>query len=126
MANNQIPLTDDDVLEIDFISTEKYKEKKADGKTDNKLSGKEYHRFRYANKIFTTRDDNFKTALSKGDIYKVTLEEVKEGDAIYLELVSFITYTKKNGLEMNKGKLNAIQNMDFTSTVPADLLSDIA
>ncbi len=60
-------------------------------------------------------------------MFKVTLEEVIDGDAIYLQLVSFITYTKKTGLEMNKGKLRAVQNMDFTpSPVTAELLQDIS
>lgn len=127
MANAQIELQDDSVLEIDFISTEKYKDKLADGKTDNKLAGQEYHRFRYANKIFTTRDANFVKAINTGDLFKVTLEEIVDGDAIYLQLVSFITYTKKTGLEMNKSKLRAIQNMDFTPTaVTAELLQDIS
>ena len=125
----QIPLTEDDVLEIDFISTQKYNDTLADGKTKNKLAGQEYHRYRYQNKIFTSRDAGFKTAFDKGDIFKVTLEEVKDEDnnATYLELLSYITYTKKNGLEMNKSKLRAIQKMDFTpSTVTAELLNDIA
>ena len=127
MANAQIQLTEDDVLEIDFISTEKYKDKLADGKTDNKLAGKEYHRYRYNGKIFTTRDENFVKAMLIGDVFKVTLGEVVDGDATYLEFVSFIPYSKKVGLEMNKGKLRAIQNMDFTPTaVTAELLSDIA
>jgi hypothetical protein len=123
----EILLTDDQVLEIDFISTEKYKDKLADGKTDNKLAGQEYHRYRYANKIFTSRDVNFVKAINTGDLFKVTLEEVVDGDATYLQLVSFITYTKKNGLEMNKSKLRAIQTMDFTPTaVTAELLQDIS
>jgi hypothetical protein len=127
MANAQIQLTEDDVLEIDFISTEKYKDKLADGKTDNKLAGQEYHRFRYNGKIFTSRDASFKTALTNGDVFKVTLQEVVEGDATYLEFVSFIPYSKKVGLEMNKSKLRAIQNMDFTpSAVTAELIADIA
>ena len=129
MANAQIPLTEDQVLEIDFISTEKYKDKLSDGKTDNKLAGQEYHRFRYDGKIFTSRDATFKTALTNGDVYKVTLQEVvdKDNDAIYLEFVSFIPYSKKVGLEMNKSKLRAIQNMDFTPTaVTAELLQDIS
>jgi hypothetical protein len=57
------------------------------------------------------------------------LQEVTDEDsgAIYLQLVSFIPYTKKIGLEMNKGKLRSIQNMDFTpSAVTAELLNDIA
>lgn len=127
MANAPIQLTEDDVLEIDFISTEKYKDKLADGKTDNKLAGQEYHRYRYNGKIFTSRDASFKTALTNGDVFKVTLQEVTEGDAIYLEFVSFIPYSKKVGLEMNKSKLRAIQNMDFTPTaVTAELIADIA
>ena len=127
MANAPIQLTEDDVLEIDFISTEKYKDKLADGKTDNKLAGKEYHRYRYNGKIFTTRDENFVKAMLIGDVFKVTLQEVTEGDAIYLEFVSFIPYSKKVGLEMNKSKLRAIQNMDFTpSAVTAELIADIA
>jgi hypothetical protein len=127
MANAPIQLTEDDVLEIDFISTEKYKDKLSDGKTDNKLAGQEYHRFRYNGKIFTSRDATFKTALTNGDVYKVTLQEVVEGDATYLEFVSFIPYSKKVGLEMNKSKLRSIQNMDFTpSTVTAELIADIA
>ena len=127
MANAQIELQDDSVLEIDFISTEKYKDKLADGKTDNKLAGQEYHRYRYNGKIFTSRDASFKTALTNGDVFKVTLQEVTEGDAIYLEFVSFIPYSKKVGLEMNKSKLRAIQNMDFTpSAVTAELIADIA
>lgn len=129
MANAPIQLTEDDVLEIDFISTETYKDTLADGKTPNKLAGQEYSRFRYQNKIFTSRDANFKTALETGDLYKVTLEEIKEvdGDAVYLQLVSFIPYTKKTGLEMNKAKLRSIQNMDFTPTaVTAELLQDIS
>ena len=127
MANAPIQLKEDDVLEIDFISTEKYKDTLADGKTPNKLAGQEYHRFRYNNKIFTTRDANFVNAINTGDLFKVTLEEVIDGDATYLQLVSFITYTKKTGLEMNKGKLRAIQNMDFTpSPVTAELLQDIS
>jgi hypothetical protein len=127
MANAPIQLTEDDVLEIDFISTEKYKDKLADGKTDNKLAGQEYHRFRYNGKIFTSRDASFKTALTNGDVFKVTLQEVVEGDATYLEFVSFIPYSKKVGLEMNKSKLRAIQNMDFTpSAVTAELIADIA
>ena len=127
MANAPIQLTEDDVLEIDFISTEKYKDKLADGKTDNKLAGQEYHRFRYNGKIFTSRDASFKTALTNGDVFKVTLQEVTEGDAIYLEFLSFIPYSKKVGLEMNKSKLRAIQNMDFTpSAVTAELIADIA
>jgi hypothetical protein len=127
MANAPIQLTEDDVLEIDFISTEKYKDKLADGKTDNKLAGQEYHRYRYNGKIFTSRDASFKTALTNGDVFKVTLQEVTEGDAIYLEFVSFIPYSKKVGLEMNKSKLRAIQNMDFTpSAVTAELIADIA
>ena len=126
MANAPIFLTDDQVLEIDFISSEKYKEFLQDGKTPNKLAGQDYHRYRYNKQIFTSRDAGFKSALAKGDIYKVTLEEVKEGDATYLELVSFITYTKKTGLEMNKGRLRAIEKMDFTpSAVTAELLEDI-
>ena len=127
MANAQIQLTEDDVLEIDFISTEKYKNFLPDGKTENKLAGQEYHRYRYNNKIFTTRDANFATAIAKGDLFKVTLEEVIDGDATYLQMVSFITYTKKSGLELNKSKLRAIQSMDYTpTTVTADLLQDIA
>jgi hypothetical protein len=127
MANAQIQLTEDDVLEIDFISTEKYKDKLADGKTDNKLAGKEYHRYRYNGKIFTTRDENFVKAMLIGDVFKVTLQEIVDGDATYLEFVSFIAYSKKLGLERNKGQLRAIQNMDFTpSAVTAELLSDIA
>jgi hypothetical protein len=126
---SQIQLTDDQVLEIDFISTEKYKDKLSDGKTDNKLAGQEYHRFRYANKIFTTRDANFTKAINTGDLFKVTLEEVTDEDsgAVYIQLVSFITYTKKTGLEMNKSRLRAVANMDFTpSAVTAELLQDIA
>jgi len=125
----QIPLTDDQVLEIDFISTEKYKDKLSDGKTENKLAGQEYHRFRYANKIFTSRDANFVKAVNTGDLFKVTLEEVTDEDsgAVYVQLVSFITYTKKNGLEMNKGKLRAIQNMDFKpSPITEELLQEIS
>ncbi len=124
---SQIPLSDDQVLEIDFISTETYKDKLADGKTPNKLAGQEYHRYRYANKIFTSRDPEFKTALNTGDLYKVTLEEVVDGDATYLQLVSYIPYTKKVGLETNKAKLRAIEKMDFTPTaVTAELLQDIS
>jgi hypothetical protein len=127
MANAPIQLTEDDVLEIDFISTEQYKDFLSDGKTANKLAGQEYHRFRYNGKIFTSRDATFKTALTNGDVYKVTLQEVVEGDATYLEFVSFIPYSKKVGLEMNKSKLRSIQNMDFTpSTVTAELIADIA
>ena len=123
----QIQLTDDQVLEIDFISTQKYNDFLSDGKTPNKLAGQEYHRFRYNKKIFTSRDAGFLNALNTGDLFKVTLEEVVDGDATYLELVSFISYTKMNGLEMNKGKLRAIKNMDFTpSPVTAELLNDIA
>lgn len=129
MVNAPINLTEDDVLEIDFISTQKYNDFLPDGKTPNKLAGQEYHRYRYNNKIFTTRDANFVTAVNTGDLYKVTLQEVTDEDsgAIYLQLVSFIPYTKKIGLEMNKGKLRSIQNMDFTpSPVTAELLNDIA
>jgi hypothetical protein len=127
MANAQIQLTEDDVLEIDFISTEKYKDTLSDGKTPSKLAGQEYHRYRYQNKIFTSRDAKFNTALDAGDVYKVTLQEVTDGDAIYLEFVSFIPYSKKNGLAINKAKLRAIENMDFTpSAVTAELLQDIA
>ena len=127
MANAPIQLTEDDVLEIDFISTEQYKDFLADGKTVNKLAGQEYHRFRYNGKIFTSRDASFKTALTNGDVYKVTLQEVVEDDATYLEFVSFIPYSKKTGLEMNKAKLRSIQNMDFTpSAVTAELIADIA
>jgi hypothetical protein len=127
MANAPIQLTEDDVLEIDFISTEQYKDFLSDGKTANKLAGQEYHRFRYNGKIFTSRDASFKTALTNGDVYKVTLQEVVEGDATYLEFVSFIPYSKKTGLEMNKAKLRSIQNMDFTpSAVTAELIADIA
>ena len=127
MSNAPIQLKEDDVLEIDFISTEKYKDKLADGKTDNKLAGQTYHRYRYQNKIFTSRDAKFNTALELGDVYKVTLQEVTEGDATYLEFVSFIPYSKKNGLEMNKAKLRGIQNMDFTpSAITAELLQDIS
>lgn len=127
MANAPINLTEDDVLEIDFISTETYKPFLADGKTENKLAGQEYHRFRYANKIFTSRDANFKKALDTGDLYKVTLEEIVDGDATYLQLVSFIPYTKKTGLEMNKAKLRSIQNMEFKPTaITAELLQDIS
>lgn len=129
MANAPINLTEDDVLEIDFISTEQYKAKLADGKTDNKLAGKEYHRYRYNSKIFTSRNDDFKKALGNGDVYKVTLQEVTDEDnnATYLEFVSFIPYSKKNGLEMNKAKLKAIQNMTFAPTAfTAELTNDIA
>ena len=125
----QIPLTDDQVLEIDFISTEKYKDKLADGKTDNKLAGQEYHRYRHNGKIFTTRDKNFVEAMKIGDVFKVTLEEVTDEDsgAVYLQFVSFVPYSKKVGLERNKAKLRAIQTMDFTpSAVTAELLSDIS
>lgn len=126
MANAPIQLTEDDVLEIDFISTEKYKDFLADGKTPNKLAGQEYHRYRYQNKIFTSRDATFKTALTNGDVFKVTLQEVVDGDATYLEFVSFIPYSKKVGLEMNKSKLRAIQNMDFAPTAfTAELEKDI-
>jgi len=127
MANAQIQLQDDSVLEIDFISTEKYKDKLADGKTDNKLAGQEYHRYRYNSKIFTSRDATFHTALKAGDVFKVTLEEVKDGDATYLEFVSFIPYSKKVGLERNKAQLRAIQEMTFAPTVfTAELANDIA
>ena len=126
---SQIPLTDDQVLEIDFISTQKYNDFLSDGKTPNKLAGQEYHRFRYANKIFTSRDVDFKTAINKGDVYKVTLEEVTDEDsgAVYIQLVSYITYTKKTGLEMNKSRLRAIEKMDFTpSAITEELLQDIS
>lgn len=124
---SQIQLTDDQVLEIDFISTQKYNDFLSDGKTPNKLAGQEYHRFRYNNKIFTSRDAGFLNALNTGDLFKVTLEEVVDGDATYLQLVSFIPYTKKVGLETNKAKLRAIENMTFTPTaVTAELLNDIA
>ncbi len=64
---------------------------------------------------------------TKAGIYKVTLQEVVDGDATYLEFVSFIPYSKKNGLELNKAKLRGIQNMEYTPTaVTADLLQDIA
>jgi hypothetical protein len=127
MANAQIQLQDDSVLEIDFISTEKYKDKLADGKTDNKLAGKEYHRYRYNGKIFTTRDENFVKAMLIGDVFKVTLQEVIDGDATYLEFVSFIPYTKKVGLERNKAQLRQIQEMTFAPTVfTAELANDIA
>ena len=127
MANAPIQLTEDDVLEIDFISTETYKATLADGKTENKLAGQQYHRYRYQNKIFTSRDEKFNKALDSGDVYKVTLQEVVDGDATYLEFVSFIPYSKKNGLEMNKAKLRGIQNMEYKPTaVTAELLEDIA
>lgn len=129
MANAPIPLVEDQVLEIDFISTEKYKDKLADGKTDNKLAGQEYHRYRYNSKIFTSRNADFKKALTAGDVFKVTLQEVTDEDnnATYLEFVSFIPYSKKNGLEMNKAKLKAIQNMTFAPTAfTAELANDIA
>jgi hypothetical protein len=127
MANAPIQLTEDDVLEIDFISTQKYNDTLADGKTPNKLAGQEYHRYRYQNKIFTSRDAKFNTALDSGDVYKVTLQEVTDGDATYLEFVSFIPYSKKNGLEFNKAKLRGIQNMDYKPTaVTAELLEDIS
>ena len=127
MANAQIQLQDDSVLEIDFISTEKYKDKLADGKTDNKLAGQEYHRYRYNGKIFTTRDKNFVEAMLTGDVFKVTLGEVTDGDATYLEFISFVPYSKKVGLERNKAKLRQIQEMTFAPTVfTAELANDIA
>jgi len=126
-------ITGDDLDNISFQDIKQFPAKKRDGITPHTYANQDYYLFSYKGKNFTTRNKDFASNHSSGDLYSVTIGERVNGSATYFELVGYTTDTQHQRREQQRLRKATvdfqIKRLDSydpkTAPVDADLMGSL-